>query len=426
MSRESDELGIIVDQLVEEANQLLSTIIHRTKSSDNRSRLQKPKWTERHRLHVLLEAAQETKKSLPERVVAPWFLAELKATIELIRRWHKKPIWKDIEPSLVNSTHFTHTIAKLHIVERLTKEGHNVKIVPRGEDASPDIMVQAIGGSQDWINIECYQPKILDGGSAVGEREIEKVVKYSMKKAKRQLEEKTPGILAICGFNQSKSTVDNLRQTIANRLQKTERSNFCGILLMMLGIMYERDKENTSFTPIITIDFVPNPSYFGRVDIDASRPEGAPQLIKGPLTDISTDDIISKKIDQLSIANVSSSERIAKKVGESIIEQRLKVIEEPAPKSRVVILSKDVLPLFRGEGNINFLCHNCGVILAERVWKLSISNVIVKCPSCQSYNEFPQLRFPQHPLIGRIGIMKENYDFTGTVILKRGVSLVGL
>jgi menaquinone-dependent protoporphyrinogen IX oxidase len=211
-------------------------------------------------LHVLLEVAQETKKRLPNAIVAPWFLAELKATVELIRRWHKKPIWKAIEPSLVNSTHFTHTIAKLHIAEHLMEEGHKVKIIPRGENASPDLMVQAIGGTEDWVNIECYQPKIFDGGSIVEQQQIKKVVKRSMKKAKRQLEKKTPGIFAICGFNQTRQTVENLKQMIVRRLQKTERSHLCGIIIMMLGIMCRKNKGGLSFTPTKTFDFVPNPN----------------------------------------------------------------------------------------------------------------------------------------------------------------------
>lgn len=423
---ENSKLEILVDQLIEEANELLSIIIQRISARDNRARLQKSRWTERHRLLVLLEVAKETKKSLPKGIVAPWFLAELKTTIELIRRWYDKPIWKEIEPSLVNSTHFTHTIAKLHIAEHLAEEGHKVKIVSGGENASPDLMVKAIGGTEDWINIECYQPKTLDGGSTITQEEIRKIVKQSMKKAKRQLGKKTPGILAICGFNQSKTTLGNLKRTIASRLQKTERSNLCGMLVMMLGIMYQKGKEKTSFTPIKTIDFVPNPSYFGRVDIDVSTPEDDPRLIRRPLVDTSTEDIISQKIDQLSKENVPSSVSLVKAITKSIIEERLKLIKEPAPMSRVVIYSKDTLPLFRGEGNINYLCGQCEAILVERAWKLSISNIIVKCPSCQSYNEFPKLKDAEHPIIGRIAIMKENYNFTGTVILRRGVSIVGL
>ena len=421
---ESNELEILVNQLVREANELLSAIIQRTKESDSRSRLQKSKWTERHRLHVLLEVAEETKKSLPKGIVAPWLLAELKATIELIRRWYNKPIWKDIEPSLVNSTHFTHTIAKLHIVEHLEEEGHEVKIVPKGKDASPDLMVQAIGGTEDWITIECYQPRSFGGGSKVSVEELEKIVKKSMKKAKRQIGKKNPGILAICGFNQTKATLENLKQMIMRRLLKSERSNLCGIWLMILGIVYRRDKDKTSFTPTKTIHFIPNPSYFGRVDVVVSTPKDDPRLIRESLVDISTEDLISQKIDKLS--KVIGSTHVTKAITGIIQEERLKLVEEPAPMSRVVIYSKDTLPLFRGEGNINYICGQCGAILMEHGWKLSLSNMILKCPSCQSLNEVPKMKDVEHPIIGRIAIKKENYNFKGMVTLRRGVLLVGL
>jgi len=58
------ELVSLIDQLIEEANTLFSTIIEKTKSSDSRSKLQQSQWTERHRLNVLLEVAQETRKNV--------------------------------------------------------------------------------------------------------------------------------------------------------------------------------------------------------------------------------------------------------------------------------------------------------------------------------------------------------------------------
>lgn len=427
MIKENNTLEILVDQLIEEAKRLLSETIQKTETSDRRSRLQKARWTERHRLHVLLGAARETRNLLPKGIVAPWFLAELKATVDLIGRWHDKPIWKEIEPSLVNSTHFTHTIAKLHIAEHLMEEDHKVRIIPRGENASPDLMVQAIGGTEDWVNIECYQPKSFDGGSTVRRDQIEKVVKRSMKKAKRQLEKKTPGMFAICGFNQTRQTIENLKQMVVSRLQKTERSHLCGMIIMVLGIMYRKGKDGTSFTPTKTLEFILNPNYFGRVDVIAYTPKEDPRLIRGPLKNASTQDIFTQKINRLSEARFAGLEPVAKETTQAILKRSLEIIKEPAPKSRVIITTENnTLPLFGGEGNVTFLCGNCGAILVERAWKFSLSNLVAKCPSCQSYNEFPKLRLPEHPIKGSIAIMKGNYNFTATVNLRRGASLVGV
>jgi DNA-directed RNA polymerase subunit RPC12/RpoP len=70
----------------------------------------------------------------------------------------------------------------------------------------------------------------------------------------------------------------------------------------------------------------------------------------------------------------------------------LKVIPEPAPKSRVV-----TEPYSAGddgeEGNnaerVNYLCGNCNSIIAKNVIEGSMKEQVAKCNVCNSYNEFP-------------------------------------
>ena len=113
-------LWIEIDNLIDEAHQLLSDIIDATKSSDDLAKANNVEWFNRHRLHVLLDVAKETREKLSRNViVAPWFLAELKATVEIIKRWKDDPLWKDIKPSLKNKDHFTHTLGKLRISEHI-------------------------------------------------------------------------------------------------------------------------------------------------------------------------------------------------------------------------------------------------------------------------------------------------------------------
>jgi DNA-directed RNA polymerase subunit RPC12/RpoP len=422
------ELAFLIDQLIQQSNDLLSTIIEKTKTSDERSKAQQSKWTERHRLNVLLEVAQETRRRLPmNTIVAPWFLAELKATLEVISRWHGHPSWNEIEPSLVNPTHFTHTIAKLWIAEQLKSAGHNVQIIARGEDASPDLMVQAIGGTQDWINVECYQPHILNGGTSVSTRGTEKIVKQSMKKAKRQLSKSTPGILAICGFNQSRNVLDDLKKICTNRLAKTERTNFCGFSLVMLGIHYKKDEQGVHFTPIISLDFVPNPSYFGRVEIESRISINDPHLITESLTDIRSEDVVAGNNVQSSIkVTEKPSEPATRKGVGNTKEEKLRVIDRPTEASRAVFSFADARPKLVGEGNINYVCGTCGSTLVERAWKQSLSNIVVRCPSCQSYNEFLKIGKIDVGLVRSIAFKKGEYPLTDVVWLKRGVHLVGL
>lgn len=222
-------LETVVEGLIQETYELLSKTINATKAEDDMLKQQRAYWTDRHRLHVLLEAAEATRRGLPNAIVAPWFLSELRTTIDVVRRWQEKPSWKEIEPSLKTPTHFKHTILKFHVAEHFEKAGHKVEIVPRGESASPDLVLQAIGGTQDPIYVECYQPDALCGRvSDVSKKRAKKIVKMSMKKVERQLDRKIPGILAICGYNQSNRSLATLRQAVTHGLQKTSRPNHVG------------------------------------------------------------------------------------------------------------------------------------------------------------------------------------------------------
>lgn len=44
--------------------------------------------------------------------------------------------------------------------------------------------------------------------------------------------------------------------------------------------------------------------------------------------------------------------------------------------------------MIEGEGNVSFVCPSCGFVIAKNVWKLSLLNVVTKCPSCQTFSEF--------------------------------------
>jgi len=398
------------------------------KAADERSKQQQANWTERHRLHVLLEATEETRKGLPETVVAPWFLAELMTTLDVVRRWREKPSWKEIEPSLKDPTHFRHTILKLHVAEHLEKAGHKVEIVPKGENASPDLMLHAIGGTQDLVYVECYQPNDLCGKpSDISAKKIKNIVKTSMEKAKRQLSNKTPGILAICGYNQLHRSLETLRQAVEGRLQKTSRLNLCGIWLIMLGVAFRVNKDNMSFRSTITANFIPNPSYFGRVGIEAKVPDDHPQLIKEPLIEVSSDSLISRDINLVTslVATSNVDSTPVKKAGGKIMRMRkLSITEKSKQSSRAVVhgTGNKVHPLFEGEGNIDCLCGQCGAILAKHAWDLSISNVVAECPTCRTYNEFPLL--PDSDF-DRVQLRRGNYYFSHAVMLRRGTYIQG-
>ena len=67
---------------------------------------------------------------------------------------------------------------------------------------------------------------------------------------------------------------------------------------------------------------------------------------------------------------------------------KLSIIPEPPEGSRTVIESK-VSPAFKGEGEVDYMCGSCGALIAEKVRLGQIRNIVVHCPKCGQYNEFP-------------------------------------
>ena len=70
------------------------------------------------------------------------------------------------------------------------------------------------------------------------------------------------------------------------------------------------------------------------------------------------------------------------------MRMKLNIVPEPPEKTRTVIESK-VTPAFKGEGDIDYICGNCGVVLAEKIRQGQIRNIVIHCPKCGQYNEFP-------------------------------------
>ena len=107
------------------------------------------------------------------------------------------------------------------------------------------------------------------------------------------------------------------------------------------------------------------------------------------------------------------------------MKERLKTVEKPSPRVRAVIFSKGKFPIIEGKGNIDFLCGNCQTILAKNVWRLTLINIVTKCPSCGTYNEFPTVTEIEIPLVGTVAIEKGEHPLDDTVHTKRGISLIG-
>ncbi len=71
------------------------------------------------------------------------------------------------------------------------------------------------------------------------------------------------------------------------------------------------------------------------------------------------------------------------------LDKKLKTISEPSPNTRTIFIGK-VLPFFKGNGEVNLLCGNCGAKLIEGLFNEGqIRNIVVKCPVCKFFSEIP-------------------------------------
>ena len=420
------EFGAKLRQELEEIRSLLGDIISRTQESDHQAKIRHADWSDRHRLHVLIDAAEATLSNLPSAIVEPQFLAELAATVEKIRNASTKPNWEEIKPSLVSPTHFNHTLTKLQIAEHFERRGHAVELVPRGEEASPDLKLRAIGGKEEWLFVECYQPKTLNGKRKnLSEAEIKQVTKHSMDKAKEQIGEKSLGLLAISCYNQPKGNLKILRKAIEDRLRKTSRTNLAGIIITSFTTLVRREQGKISFIPIYNIDIVLNPSYFGNIGIDINTNVSDARRIKEPTIEVDGADLIAGKLAQISNTQNSVDDELNTEFKPKKIN--LKIIEKPQQNGRVIFLRIEsrTLPFFTGDGNMNFHCGQCDDVIAKSIWKHSLSNIVILCPQCKTFNEFPPWEELKHK-VTKVAIYIGNYKTDGIMKMPRGACLIGV
>ena len=153
--------------------------------------------------------------------------------------------------------------------------------------------------------------------------------------------------------------------------------------------------------------------------------------IKEPLSEIIVKDFV---ILQREIRRASEDQRtdLTLKDETAVVPTRvekLPILNGPFRDRAIFVWSGDKYSVyFEGEGNIDFQCGNCGGVLARRIWKLSCNNIIVKCPMCGSYNEFP----PQESSIflntNNIAVEAGDsaYRCSTTIVMKRGICLIGV
>jgi len=74
-------------------------------------------------------------------------------------------------------------------------------------------------------------------------------------------------------------------------------------------------------------------------------------------------------------------------------QMKLRIISKPQEGTRVVFIpEKNVIPVIQGEipldqGGVTMQYGKCGTPLANKVKPNQVRNIVIKCPTCGSYNE---------------------------------------
>ncbi len=231
-SKGSSDPKAIIQEMITNAGQLLGPLIGEISASDGRARIHGKKWSGRHRLLVLLEAAERSIEMLPRRIEEPWLLAELWHILRLVEKLKVGPMWPIIKPCLKDPTSFSHSVAVLMMAEHFELGDFQVRLVPNRLEASPDLEVGTKGGARSWVRIECYMPEVLAGEPRrITNEEASRILNKAMWKTKRQLGSERPGIVAICTYNQIPDYIATLKTVARERLSRKPRHNLIGLII---------------------------------------------------------------------------------------------------------------------------------------------------------------------------------------------------
>lgn len=356
-----------------------------------------------HRLYRLIEVAKENRVSITRnQAINPHLIAELRDIIAVIKTWKHDPAWSWIVPALVSPSYFRHTIGLLFTATNFRESGSVIEIVKESSDAvSPDLRVKATNG--EWLWVECYQPEELDGRfSDLSNDMIDKIIKKSMRKAKRQLSERI-SIFVLFSYGLSPESISKLFEAFSARLVRSSRLGLFGIMLQNREYFLKSQQSGFNIFTTNTFYLIRNPVYFGVMSIEMKDENPTPSKVEV-------------------LRRLQSKPHIA--------TTKLQVIQEPEEDTAAIIESKPggLTTLFRGEGESNLLCGNCSALLAEKAWKVSLNNIVVHCPQCHLFNYITETNFPDYlnSTVPLILVQYGRYAISTNVIMKRGARLIGI
>lgn len=381
------------DIALNEINILLPDVIETISKKDNLAVKAGKPWYDRHKLAFIIEGVKRLKIDVGKRAVLPNVLSELQTYIHVIKKMQNDPEWDDVKQSLVNPQNFHHTMIKLCLADYLSSRSHPIKLVPKKDHSSPDLMIRALhpdGSGGGWIFAECYQPSSLSNPSIkLTKKTIDSIIRNVMRKARKQFTSYQPGVMILGSYYQPKQQIEQLKAKISNRFAGSNRLYLAGVIFVDFNVEVTRKESLPYSTPRIRIDLVRNPHYYGQVQFGSQDVQD----------------------------NLPKITRV------------LPLIHQSKLSLRTVIRSQSstVPPYFVGKGNVNLKCGKCKATLGKDVWKLSLNNIILHCPKCDKYNEIMKFNYSKHQgFVATLGAKPGGYNFTNPVNLRIGQIMVGI
>lgn len=66
---------------------------------------------------------------------------------------------------------------------------------------------------------------------------------------------------------------------------------------------------------------------------------------------------------------------------------KMRVIPEPAPKTRSVLMPGFKGAALKSDGPLDFTCGQCGITLLESMERNQVQLIVIRCGGCGAFNE---------------------------------------
>jgi hypothetical protein len=256
-----DEVSLdegVCRQVLTEVENLIPELLGRIRPTYERALASPTPPRTTHRLLRLMDRVEASAQSLRDDDVPQvdhLALHELRAAVQLLKRWQKDPAWPDLVASMKEPTSYEHTMVTLAVASMLTDTGNGVglQLPKRGrQQRSADLKV--VLGAIGQFGIEVKAPALLqDPTEPISARQGKKLVHKLLDSAaggrrRRQVGSVHPGMLAIGGFNLRESDLDVLERAANGAFASTRasRGQIAGITVVGFGLYVEAFDQGPS------------------------------------------------------------------------------------------------------------------------------------------------------------------------------------